>query len=142
MSYVNPIVFAIASSPIDGLAGRVASQRRCIDSIDTDKNSLLSALHRLERRQRLLKAVLKIDRPSQHRNLLARLRKNILTKGSDNPRAVIDYVQNGEKIFMYQNAISNFIKQDMAKKAMPKHQRNAAEHGYFLLIGNSEGQQA
>jgi hypothetical protein len=130
---MSAIFRAIYSAPIDRLAGIVASQRGCVDSIDADIAGLAHLMARLQRKQRLLKQVIGIDRVTQHKNLKARLRRGVLTKGASNPRAVVDYVQNGEAIAKLAESFRRMKERDKLLRFMPQHRTNAASCGYFLV---------
>lgn len=130
---MNAILNAINASPIDRVAARVASQRYCIDSIDASRADLELALERMLRKQRLLKRVIGITKKTQHKNLKERLKRNVLTMGSSNPRAVVEYIQNGELMKEHYEALGRFKVRQWKSKWMPLHRANAAEHGYYLV---------
>lgn len=130
---MSAILRAIYSEPINRLAGVVASQRRCVDSIDADISDLYYLMARLQRKQRLLKQVIGIDRVTQHKNLKARLKRGVLTKGASSPRAVVDYVQNGEAIAKLSESFQRMKERNRLLRFMPQHRTNAASCGYFLV---------
>lgn len=86
------------STPIDRLACRVANQSGCVEvELAIDRGDVLVILARLQRKQRLLKFVLKVDGPTQHKNLIHRHKAGHRSKFREY-RAVAEYVRNGENI--------------------------------------------
>lgn len=93
---VNPLVEVFNSRPIDRDAYRATLQRNCSTADATaTREELQHLLSRLERKQRLLKKMLKIKTKSQHKNLVYKGTRQIPQFRQSSP-AFRDYLRNGQ----------------------------------------------
>ena len=117
----------MTSVPIDRQAAIVTSQARTKEQeIDLTEQELLAIKSRLKRMHRLMKHLLRLNSPSQHKNFLFKWRNKhpqYRTQGIE-PRIVETYVQIGAQIDRMDRAIS-------ALKASPEAIKVAREAANF-----------
>ena len=133
---VNAIVAAIESAPINRAAYLVASQKNCEDDISVSSDDLQTALMRLIRKQRLLKKILRIKTVTQHKNLKTKFKRGIYGKGMNNPRALLEYMENGQRIDKMNAALllqKSKERRNHYRWYMAQHYTNAAGCGFILV---------
>lgn len=90
----------LASVPVNKTAARVTGIRRGIAPAgDLSRAEVVELLDRLQRKLRLLKAVLRIDTKAKHKNLIYKATRGQHSyRGAANPRGVDEYLRVGHEI--------------------------------------------
>lgn len=103
----------LTSAPVNRTAHAVVSQRRAAQTVgDLTREELIELLARLQRKHRLLKRVLLITSPAQHRNLMYAMAHNRPGPGVGkarlvgNRRAALEYKRVGEEMQRLQARIA------------------------------------
>ena len=95
-----------AMRPINGRAAGAVSQHGCATETDLSKSELLEIVVRLQRKSRLLKAVLNITNRAQHKNLMWKSNKGFKSdRFKADPRSVVEYRRVGLEIQRLNQAV-------------------------------------
>lgn len=94
----HALLRVIASTPINRQAGLVASQRHCVsEDVAIGRDELIVLLDRLQRKQRLLKFILRIKTPAQLTNTVSRHKAGIRSNFRPQ-RTIEELIRNGANI--------------------------------------------
>lgn len=100
----HPLFQVLNSAPVDRIAARVTSQAGCAQEyVDLTHAEAMAVIVRLQRKHRLLKAILRVENKRQHKNLIAR-HKMGLQSNYRPPRAIAEYLRVGQNILVLQEA--------------------------------------
>ena len=104
----HPLLTVLNSSPINRQAGIVASQRGCAEGeSDLSREEIKTIMTRLERKQRLLKVVLRVRNHCQHKNLIARYKMGL--KSNYRPKRIIEeYLRVGQSLQILGQRLAQF----------------------------------
>jgi len=93
-------------TPINKTAALVTGQAGCEPESDIGRDDIIYSIDRLQRKHRLIKRILGIEKKTQHTNLMYRYNKKGRTAtGHKNPRIVDEYVRIGIAMQEMQNRL-------------------------------------